>query len=88
MEWVVLAVIGVVALLFVLSWVLRRQGQPAAPGRAAVEPDEYRVLLTMVLGDRDKAERLIDYEGRRDPSAGRPRLIKSAIERLRDDMRR
>jgi len=40
----------------------------------------YRNLLTKVGGDVDTAERLIDYERKRAPNAGRDELVKRAIE--------
>src|SRR4051812_25330027 len=100
MEWVAVAVIGAAVLIFVVYRVLKSRGRltglgwPGAGGRRTKPAagggegrDEYPVLLNMVLGDRQKAERLIAYEGRKEPGAGRSRLIKRAIERLRDDMR-
>jgi hypothetical protein len=91
MEWVVLAVIGAAVLVFVAYRVLKSQGRLTARGRAgagAEGGDEYPVLLNMVLGDRQKADRLIAYERGKDPGAERSRLIRCAIERMRDDMRR
>ena len=69
-----------------------RDTAPRAPSRApapmAPPPDEYATLLTMVLGDRQKADRLIAYEQRRDPRAPRARLIANAITSMRNDQRR
>lgn len=98
MEWVALAVVGAAA----VAWALYRLvGSPAPVGgsetrrdvtrRAAsiqVEEDDFPVLLGMLLGDRSKAERLVAYEGRLAPGAGRARLIENAIDRLRHDLNR
>jgi hypothetical protein len=60
---------------------------PRRPETPAVEQDEFSVLVTMVLGDREKAERLVAYEAKRQPGSGRAQLIQNAIERLRYDRR-
>jgi hypothetical protein len=51
------------------------------------EGDGFGVLLSMVLGDRAKAERLVAYERTREPNASRSRWITSAIQRMRNDQR-
>ena len=85
MEWVLLAVLATAVLVFVLSRAFKQQGGltiPGGRGPGAVDGDggaDHRILLNMVLGDREKAERLIDYERRRDPGAG-----SFAIDRERD----
>ncbi|GAB2520201.1 hypothetical protein [Nocardia heshunensis] len=50
--------------------------------------DKYVELLTMVLGIESTAERLIDYERQRRPTASRSELIDLAIERIRHDNQR
>jgi hypothetical protein len=63
--------------------------EPGTRTRGAREAeDEFGVLLTMVLGDRRKAEWLISYEAGKEPRADRARHIRNAIARLRDDLRR
>ncbi|QIS10359.1 hypothetical protein [Nocardia arthritidis] len=50
--------------------------------------DDYRQLLTMVMGNPTTADRLIEYERRKSPTADRDTLITSAIEQLRRDRER
>ncbi len=47
--------------------------------------DDYRQLLSMVMGNSTTADRLIEYERRKSPTADRDTLIASAIEQLRRD---
>ena len=49
------------------------------------QPDLYSELLSMVAHDEQVAERLIEFERRSAPGAGRRELIARAIERLIDD---
>src|SRR5207244_8606665 len=51
-------------------------------------PSRYPRLLTALLGDREKAERLIDYERRFKPGASREALVDAALARLSSDNRR
>ncbi|WP_433597601.1 tetratricopeptide repeat protein [Nocardia sp. CA-135953] len=51
-------------------------------------PDDYKILLGMVMGNHTTAEGLIAYEQRKTPTADRETLIRKAIERLREDRRR
>lgn len=51
------------------------------------ETDPYQELLSKVRGDALTAERLIEYERRRAPSASREELIRRAIERWERDNR-
>jgi hypothetical protein len=64
------------------SFNLNRKWQ--LPGR---ENALYQQLLAMVRQDQYMAERLIDFERRRNPTAARERLIQYAIDRLRHDRR-
>ncbi|MFC9898016.1 tetratricopeptide repeat protein [Nocardia sp. NPDC127579] len=61
----------------------------AAPSRSTRPPvDDLNALLTLVLGSRATAERLIDFEQRNDPAADRATAIDRAAERLRADRQR
>jgi hypothetical protein len=54
------------------------------------QPNEkklYQDLLAKARFDRDRVERLIDYEKRRNPFGSRSELLKSAIERWERDNR-
>lgn len=91
MLWVALVVVGAAfVFVVVLSLVTRlrraaskRVETASVPISPYPEPsDRYSALLAMVLGDRDKAERLIAYEA----TKMRPRLIELAIQRLREDL--
>lgn len=68
-----------------------RGARPAAPVRPrsvdAAEERLYRKLLARTLGDRAKAQRLIEYERRRLPRASRQVLIATALERWDRDSR-
>ena len=49
---------------------------------------DLRKLVALARGDAGRAERLIDYELKRDPTLTRADAIKSAIERLEYDRTR
>ncbi|MEU0868946.1 tetratricopeptide repeat protein [Nocardia brasiliensis] len=64
---------------------------PAQPARPQAPPspvpppsaaDDYRALLTLVMGSTGTAERLIEHERSRTPGADRTTLIRKAIDRL------
>jgi len=47
----------------------------------------YRELLIQTRGDREVAERLIDFERRRAPELNRAQLCRNALDRLKYDRR-
>ena len=49
---------------------------------------DLRRLVVLARGDEARAERLIDYERKRDPSLSRAEAIRGAIERLEYDRTR
>jgi len=49
---------------------------------------DLRKLVALARGDAGRAERLIDYEMKRDPTLTRADAIRSAIERLEYDRTR
>ncbi len=51
------------------------------------QPASKEKLLNMVFGDKQTAERLIQFERNRMPSANETELIRMAIERLERDRR-
>jgi hypothetical protein len=55
--------------------------------RADSEPRLYRDLLIQTRGDRELAERLIDYERRRSPELNRAQCCRNALDRLKYDRR-
>lgn len=60
------------------------QPQPSAPN--SQNTNAYQDLLAMCKGDRELAERLIEFERRNAPTADRNELIQRAIERwIRDN---
>lgn len=65
-----------------------RRAAPPAPSSTTVVPDELHVLLTMVMGNKHTAERLIAYEAERLPGEDRAAWIAKAVERLRRDRER
>lgn len=52
------------------------------------ETDDFGKLLSIVLGDKKKAERLIEYEKSKAPEADRKTCVKNAINRIQNDLRR
>ena len=65
--------------------------EPQIPTRSITAGEEsmlYRKLLSMNLGNKAQANRLIEYERRLAPYASRAALIQNAIERLDYDRRR
>ncbi len=59
-----------------------------APSSSDSAPDDFRLLLTMVMGNNATAERLIAYERENLPGADRATGMAKAIERLRRDRQR
>ncbi len=49
---------------------------------------DFRRLVLLARGDHDRAERLVEYENKRDPSLSRAEAIRSAIDRLEYDRTR
>ena len=49
---------------------------------------QYRKLLARLLGDNQKADRLIEYERQQAPNAPESKLIRNAIDRLEYDRKR
>lgn len=54
---------------------------------AQFQPASKEKLLNMVFGDKQAAERLIQFERNRMPSASEKELIQMAIDRLERDRR-
>ena len=52
------------------------------------ESEDHRALLVMCMGDKGKAERLIEFEKKKSPGAGRDVWIKEAIARWGRDLHR
>jgi len=65
----------------------RESRQTRPPATSYAEGKLYGSLLSKVLGNRETAERLIEYERRRVPGASREELIRRAIERWELDNR-
>jgi len=86
--------IGIVGLAIFFLW--GRQGSSAsrrmAPHHAAPQEarrDElYRQLLNQVLGDREKAQRLIAFEGSKDPRLTEEQCIERASTIIEKDIKR
>ena len=83
--------IGVLGFLTVVGSLFIGRGRRAlAKPRGSRQPahdasPEMQELLVALLGDRAKAERLIDLERQRSPTSSRATLIRVALERLRRD---
>ncbi|MCP9619640.1 hypothetical protein FOH10_09350 [Nocardia otitidiscaviarum] len=65
-----------------------RPASRPAPTVPVATPDEFQVLLTMVMKDHAAAERLIAYERGKLPGADRATCVAKAVERLRRDRER
>lgn len=57
-------------------------------GGGASGGGDMRKLVALARGDAGRAERLVDYELKRDPTLSRGEAIRSAIERLEYDRTR
>ena len=57
-------------------------------GKGGVGGGDYGRLVRLARGDSERADRLIDYELKRDPSLSRAGAIQSAIDRLEYDRTR
>ncbi len=66
----------IIALGILIAYVIRR-----VVGRARVDTN----LLAVCLGDREQANRLIDFEMRRSPSLSRSSAAAMALARIRRD---
>ncbi|MGW5453936.1 tetratricopeptide repeat protein [Nocardia sp. NPDC003979] len=64
------------------------QSASVASGRSAHNSPSELELLGLVMGNHSTANRLIDFEQRKDPAADRAVSVRRAIERLREDRRR
>ena len=63
------------------EWIKKLFGGGGASG-------DVRKLVALARGDAGRAERLVDYELKRDPTLSRDEAIRSAIERLEYDRTR
>lgn len=66
------------------DWLRRLFGAGGGGGGST----EYRRLVALARGDSGRAERLIDYELKREPNLSRAEAVRSAIERLEYDRTR
>jgi hypothetical protein len=73
-----------VCVLVAAGWLIWRVLRQGAKG---TEESHYRTLLQQAGGDRERADRLIDYELRRSPGLTRVKAIQTAIWRLDRDRR-
>ncbi|MBS1912227.1 MAG: zinc ribbon domain-containing protein [Bacteroidetes bacterium] len=74
-----------VAALAVGVVIVLLKGGGGTLGRFSGNGAQYETLVRRARGDRARAERLIEYERRRNPSASRAELIRDAIDRLARD---
>lgn len=74
-------IIWIIVSIIILLIILTLLNKPNLPNNL------YNQLLVKTLGDKAKAERLIEYERQYYPKATRNSLIKHAIERLERDNR-
>ena len=71
------AVIVIVIVLLVVI-ISSKKKQQSVPNRRP----QYRKLLARLLGDKQKADRLIEYERQQAPNAPESELIRNAIDRV------
>jgi hypothetical protein len=76
-----LILVSVLAALGFGIWHVLRTGLPRKETRL------YQILLQQAGGDRERVDRLIDYELRRSPGLTRGQAIQTAIWRLDRDRR-
>lgn len=59
-----------------------------ADGKKNKDNEDYIKLINQLMGDRDKAERLISYEKQKNPRLTREQCIKVAADSHESDIRR
>lgn len=84
-----LLILGCVFVFVVILHVIatRREGASSVPPRT-VSSDPFQRLVLACLGDRAKAQRLLDFELRRDPNLLFDDAARRALERLTQDRSR
>ena len=75
-----------------VSQIPNRRGRPNNPvagvsRRGSQPPDRYDILVRLVQGDREQAERWIDLERKNEPDCDRTEFIERAIAKLRRERR-
>ncbi|WP_156815625.1 zinc ribbon domain-containing protein [Pseudanabaena sp. PCC 6802] len=77
MAWIVPAIAAVALICGAAYWL----GQKFSNSRRGMERKLYRQLVQRASGDRDLANRLLEYEKQRAPEANRLQLLQNAIYR-------
>lgn len=70
-------IFAAIIVIGVLSFLIIFVGSP----RRSSTANNYNKLLSRALGDRERVNRLIEYERKRNPNATTEELIKKAIKR-------
>ena len=78
-----LIIIAIVVAVAFAVWKLGGTGTAGAGGKSSAESE----LLRMNLGDKNKVERLIQYEMRKKPGLSRAEAARAAVESMRYDNR-
>jgi uncharacterized OB-fold protein len=84
MAWIVPVIAAVAIICSVAYWV----SQQLSNSRRGMERKLYRKLVQRACGDRDLANRLLEYERLRAPKANRLQLLQNAIYRWERDRSR
>jgi hypothetical protein len=74
-------VILVIVIIIVLALRKKKEGSESS------EPALYERLLRKTMSNKEQAERLIELERKKTPTASRARLVRNAIERWQRDDR-
>jgi len=82
MDSTILIILLIVAVIAFFIW---KQGSGGTTGTGISGAESQ--LLRMNLGDKNKVERLIQYEMRKKPGISRAEAAKAAVESLRYDNR-
>ena len=84
-----LLILGCVFVFVVILHVIATRRERTGGGRAPVfGADPFQRLVLACLGDRAKAQRLLDFELRRDPNLLFDDAARRALERLTQDRSR
>lgn len=82
---VVVLIVVIFGVAIVRSRSDARQSRPRATSDISWEQHCYKKLVRRLLGDKDAADRLIEFERSHNPDASRAALIEAAIHRLEYD---
>jgi len=81
------SILIIIAILVAVAFAVWKLGGSAAGTPKSRPAGAESELLRMTLGDKNKAERLIQYEMRKKPGISREEAARAAVESIRYDNR-